>query len=170
MLDFPGAVVLGHSYGGVVITHAARGLDVSHLVYLAALMPDEGEDVAGTVERVPGTELRDAMRVQEDGLVSIDPAKAVAVFYDDCEPEAAKEAVSRLRPQRLAGHPVLDGPPPWRTVPSTYVVCRDDRALAPALQRELGKRAARLVEWDGAHSPFLAQPQRVMDLLENLAE
>lgn len=166
----PGAVVLGHSYGGFVISQAALGLDVSHLVYLAAFMPDTGENVGASAAKAPRTVLNDAMVVQDDGLVSIEPTLAIDAFYHDCDQAAAEAAVSRLRPQRFESYPILEGAPPWRSVPSTYVVCRDDRALAPALQRKFAGRAGSVVEWEGAHSPFLAQPERVAELLMNLAE
>ena len=166
----PGAVVLGHSYGGLVITHAAAGLDVAHLVYLAALMPDEHEDVAATVnDAPPATALNNAMMVGEDGRLSIDPALGIEAFYHDCEPEDAKDAISRLRPQLVDGFPTLECAPPWKSVPSTYVICRDDRALHPALQRDFSKRAVNVVEWKGAHSPFLSRPHQVIELLADLA-
>jgi pimeloyl-ACP methyl ester carboxylesterase len=165
----PGAVVLGHSYGGLLITHAALGLDVSHLVYLAAMMPGRGEDVMATITGLPATPLSAAMRRREDGLSEIDPERTVDVFYGDCDPEDARAAAARLRPMRMDAFPVLDVDPAWASVPSTYVVCRDDQALHPDLQRLFGARASRCVEWEGAHSPFLAQPERVVELLTELA-
>lgn len=166
----PGAVVLGHSYGGLVITHAAVGLDVAHLVYLAAMMPDEQEDVAAAIGNAPpATALHNALVAGDDGLISIDPERGVAAFYDDCDPQDARDAALRLRPQLFDGFPKLECAPPWKSVPSTYVICRDDRALHPELQRSFSKRAANAVEWDGAHSPFLAQPQLVVELLMGLA-
>ena len=166
----PGAVVLGHSYGGLVISHATAGLDVAHLVYLAALMPDEGEDIAAKIENAPpATALNNAMVVQNDGLIAIDPALGIEAFYDDCERQDAQDAVSRLRPQLIDGFPALECAPPWKSVPSTYVICRDDRALHPDLQRDFSRRAANVVEWDGAHSPFLARPGQVVELLMGLA-
>ena len=167
----PGAVVLGHSYGGLVITHAAVGLDVAHLVYLAALMPDEQEDVAAKVNDAPAAAaLNSAMVVGDDGLISIDPALGIDAFYHDCEPQDANDAVSRLRPQLIDGFPVLECVPPWKSVPSTYVICRDDRALHPGLQRAFSKRASNAIEWDGAHSPFLSRPHQVIELLTGIAE
>ena len=166
----PGAVVLGHSYGGFVITHAAIGLDVSHLVYLAALMPDEGEDLAARIAASPpAPALNEAMVTQDDGRIAIDPALATSAFYHDCDPADAQAAVAKLRPHLLDGFPAPESPPAWRSIPSTYVVCKDDRALHPELQRDFSKQASHVVEWEGAHSPFLSQPQRVIDLLTTLA-
>ncbi len=166
----PGAIVLGHSYGGFVITHATVDLDVGHLVYLAALMPDEQDDLGTRIQASPpATALNDAMVVGDDGRVGINPDLAVNAFYDDCKPEHARAAVARLRSQLLDGFPSLESTPPWQQVPTTYVICQGDRALHPELQREFAKQASSVLEWEGAHSPFLAQPQRVIDLLKALA-
>ena len=82
--ETPGAVVLGHSYGGLVITHASAGMDISHLVYLCALMPDKGENVDELVANAASaTSLGQAMVVEADGSVAINPDLAVAAFYDD---------------------------------------------------------------------------------------
>ena len=166
----PGAVVLGHSYGGLVITHAAVGLDVAHFVYLAAFVPDEHEDVAATVNDAPSTSLNVALVMGDDGRLSIDPVLGIEAFYHDCEPEDAKDAISRLRPQLVDGFPTLECAPPWKSVPSTYVICSDDRALHPDLQRDFSKRTANAVEWEGAHSPFLSRPHQVIELLAGLAD
>ena len=166
----PGAVVLGHSYGGLVITHAASNMDVAHLVYLAALMPDQGEDVGRVVGEHPSPNLHNAMQVNEDGRVSIDPEQGVAAFYDDCDEEQSRQAVGRLRPQLFTAFPVLQEQPAWRHAPSTYVICKDDRAQHPDLQRLFAGRATHKVEWEGGHSPFLSQPDRVVSLLAKLAD
>jgi pimeloyl-ACP methyl ester carboxylesterase len=132
-------------------------------------MPDAGENVGATAAGAPRTVLNDAMVVQDDGRVAIEPTLAVDAFYHDCDRAAAEAAVSKLRPQRFESYPILEDAPPWRSVPSTYVVCGDDRALAPSLQRALAGRAGAVVELQGAHSPFLAQPERVAELLMRLA-
>ena len=165
----PGAVVLGHSYGGLVITHAVYGLEVSHLVYLAALMPDRGEDLGALVEKHPSAALHQAMVMGEDGRISMDPELGIEAFYGDCDPQDAASAIERLRPQVFSEFPILDQDPPWRSVPSTYVVCKDDNAQTPSLQAVFAERAAKVVEWDGSHSPFLTRPEAVAKLLANLA-
>ena len=165
----PGCVVLGHSYGGLVITHASIDLEVSHLVYLAALMPGRGEDVNEVVGRYPSSALVEAMVVQDDGRLAIDPDKAIPAFYHDCEESIARAAAARLRPQTFAPFPVLDQEPAWRNVESTYVVCLDDKAQHPSLQGLFASRATSTVKWAGSHSPFLTQPARVAALLAQLA-
>ncbi len=165
----PGAVVLGHSYGGLVITSAATGLDVGHLVYLAALMPDQHEDVAKTMAAYP-VPLVDNARVREaDGTFSFDPTLAREAFYDDCDQQAARSAIAKLRPHRFESITALEQVAPWRNVPTTYVVCARDKAMHPQLQKHYAAKATHNVEWDVAHSPFLAKPEWVVALLADVA-
>jgi pimeloyl-ACP methyl ester carboxylesterase len=172
LADIGGEVVLvGHSYGGGVVTEAAGHADnVGHLVYVAAICPDVGESVARSVvvENLPRAELNDALAVT-DGIMTIDPGRAESVFYHDCEPDDVAAAIGRLGPQKSASltQPVTVAP--WRTLPSTYVLCRDDRAVPALLQAELAKRCGSVVELDASHSPFLSMPEAVADVLEPLA-
>lgn len=164
--EHPGAVVMGHSYGGLVITHACLGLDVSHLVYLCALMPQEGENINETVASAPpATALEQAMVPGADGTISINPDLAGAAFYDDCDPEDIADAVLRLRAQVFEPFPVLENEATWEQVPSTYVICQNDKALHPALQRKFAERAGAITELPSAHSPFLSRPEEVRDIL-----
>lgn len=168
-----GAVLAGHSYGGAVITDAGAHSAVRHLVYLCAFVLDEGETTADRATAWPEEPaLAGAMRIADDGTCTVDPAMAAEVFYADCDPLDAQRSTSLLRPQSLAtfaGAPRSIG---WRTVPSTYLVCGEDRAVPPGLQRDMAARlpGAAVVEWPGAsHSPFLSRPGDVADLLAGLA-
>jgi pimeloyl-ACP methyl ester carboxylesterase len=158
----PGPVVLcGHSYGGMVISRVASQ-NVARLVYLCAFMPLEGESLVS----IGGG--RNAPWIQEldGGLMLPDPSQSEALFYSDCDAETRRWAKSQLRSQSLATvhEPVLH--PAWRTIASTYVVCADDRALPPDLQRNVfAPRATETVELQASHSPFLSQPDRVADVL-----
>ncbi len=160
----PDAVVCGHSYGGLVISAAARGLPVSRLVYLCALMSDEDEKpfAAMTSHR---TALRDAM-IDVDGRSGIDPDHARAAFYADADDDVVAAILPRLRTIPGRGAPPIDGTDPaWRHVPSTYVVCTRDQALHPDAQRHMARHATEVVEWDADHSPFLTRPGLLADLL-----
>jgi pimeloyl-ACP methyl ester carboxylesterase len=164
-------VLVGHSYGGGVITEAAGHADnVGHLVYVAAICADVGESVARSVvvEDLPRPELNDAL-VVADGIITVDPERAESVFYHDCEPADVATAIERLSPQKSASltQPVTVAA--WRTVPSTYILCREDRAIPAALQAVLAKRCNSVVELDASHSPFLSMPEAVADILEPLA-
>ena len=158
----PDAVVCGHSYGGFVISAAARDLDVARLVYLCAFMVDEDEDVFRRWFAHP-VPLHSAT-VVADGRSSIAPEKAAECFYGDAPADAVAAIVSRLR-----SFPAADMPdradPAWRSVPSTYVVCARDQAIHADVQRQMARHATEVVEWECDHSPFVSRPDIVADLL-----
>ena len=159
-----GAVVVGHSYGGLVISEAARdAARVSHLVYLAAFMLERGEDPVALLH-AHGATLQSALRFV-DGAVVVDPDAAAELFYADSTPEAAAAAIARLRPMHAGAFGAADAEPAWRSVTSTYVVCTADRALPPTLQREMARRAGAVRELDTDHSPFLTRPADVAALV-----
>ncbi len=158
----PGVVVVGHSYGGIVISQAAAAIDgVHHLVYLAAFMTEEGEDEL-SIMTAHDSPVLDAV-VTVDGGAGIDPAQAHALFYGDSDAATVAEVVPLLRPMRGGGR--LDGAPVWKSIPSTYVVCTEDRALPPAAQLEMATRADAVVEWPTDHSPFLTRPGELAALI-----
>ena len=165
-------VLLGHSYGGMVITGAAAGRDdVAHLVYLAAFMPDEGQSLLTLVEDAPVATLRPALLEvdQQTGTSTVRADVVRKSFYDDCSAEEVKRAIARLRPHAVGCFAV---PPPavaWKDIPSTYVVCTKDEAIHPDLQRQMAQRTTRVIEWPTGHSPFLSPPDLVVDLLTDLA-
>lgn len=158
-------VLVGHSYGGAVVTVAGTHPLVDRLVYLAAMAPDAGEGPAGCPVEV-GEAFIAALRPTPDGLLEVDPAQAAAAFYPDADPATAAAWAVRLRPGR-AGLPEETVPAAaWRTTPADYVVCADDPILLPASQRALAARTgATLHELPGDHSPFLARPAALIDLL-----
>ncbi len=167
-----GPVVLcGHSYGGMVISRAASGRDdVDRLVYLCAVQADENPELAGTM--TIGPELLAALVHDDDGSSHIDPAAAPAAFYHDCDPEVTENALRHLRPMTvpIGADPSVPAPPAaWKSIPSTYVVCTDDRTIAPESQRMMAANADAVVEWDTSHSPMLSRPDLVADLLADLA-
>ena len=167
-----GPVVLcGHSYGGAVITAAGHHPSVTHLVYLTAFACDEGESLIATAtdEALPATDLGSALVVDEDQMVTVADAAKVDTFYHDCEPGDAADAIAHLRPTSMSCFTTSLGLPAWRTKPSTYIVCTEDRAIHPALQRHMATRCTTSVEWATAHSPFLNRPDLVADLLSEHA-
>jgi pimeloyl-ACP methyl ester carboxylesterase len=174
----PPVVLAGHSYGGAVITDAGTHPAVAHLVYLTALALDDGE----TCSQAAVEEAREA-NLSHDGrpdlaagfiagpgdTVTLDRDVARACLYHDCDPATSDWAVQHLGPQPLAS---LRQPPravAWRSRPATYIVCTDDQASHPGLQRIFARRCSRTMEWDTGHSPFLSCPARVADLLAGLA-
>ena len=160
-------VVCAHSSTGMLISDPAVG-SVAHLVYIAAFMPEEGEDPMGLSRSAPATELE--MECAEDGTCRIRPEVARRAFYPDLDPTTADAAIERLRPMNVGS--LLSPPatsPLWRSVPSTYVVCAHDRAFHPDLQRRLAARATYAVELQSGHAPFISHPDAVADILAEVA-
>lgn len=167
-------VLLGHSYGGAVITQAGSHPAVRHLVYLAAFPLDLTESCqAAAVDEADGLghddfpDLGAELASQGDGTTTLLPG-AAACLYQDCSPPEVAWAMARVGPQpmlNLAQSPTTSA---WRERPSSYVVCADDRTVHPDLQRILARRCATSTEWPTGHSPFISRPERVVDLLLGL--
>jgi pimeloyl-ACP methyl ester carboxylesterase len=168
-------VLVGHSYGGAVVTHAvgpahAVADRVAHLVYLAAFALDDGESVWGFARsrpRVP-VALDAAVIGGDDGTSRIDPDKAQPALYAMCPPAEVNAAVARLDAQPIASfqQPVTGSP--RATIASTYVKCTADEAVHIDLQDELAARCDHILTFTSDHSPFLAMPGAVADVLEPL--
>jgi len=167
-LDRP-AVVVGHSYGGMVITEgAANHPNVKRLVYLAAFMPDAGESLNQLFAQAPNLEMGAALRLAADRRSTLDAAFVGPGLYNDCDDATVAWAAERLRPMLSeSGDPVTAAA--WHDAPSTYVLCAQDRVILPGLQRNMSKRASEVIEWETSHSPFASQPALVADLCERLA-
>lgn len=180
--DIPGPKLLvGHSYGGAVITGAATGLaDVQGLVYLAAFALDQGESLFGLVNQF-GQEYGPAFAGQffrPDGgfdnpqtLVYLDRANFGAAFVQDLDPDRAAVLAAAQRPIAVAafGEP-LQGAPAWRTIRSWYQISTQDRVLQPAAQHWMAQRiGAEVVEIESSHASPIARPQAVARLIRRAA-
>lgn len=154
--------VVAHSYGGVVVSHALRGLrNVARIVFLAALPLDAGESLSRIVGRqVP--EWWDLHR--QDGFVDV---VGPEVFYTDCPPDVARDAISRLSHQSYLSFTDQVAMPAWRDIPSTYVICSRDAALSPVAQGVLSARCTDVRVLAASHSPMLSQPDAVADLIRH---
>ncbi len=170
--DIDGPVILvGHSYGGLVISRAADGRDdVDHLVYVAAILLAADEVATDVMTHYPPMRLHAAIRIADDGTFTVAPEDAVAAFYAECDATAAAEAVSRLRPTALAGMMTPPGGEPWQEIPTTYVVCERDEAVHPDSQRDMAARADHTVTLDTDHSPFLSRPEPFLASLLAVAD
>ncbi len=167
------AIVISHSWGGSVATLGAIGApNVRHLIYIAAVLTEAGHPTLSAVP-VRGREtLRPKVVIETDSETVIDREVSLAAFYHDVEPSLARQAASRLRPFQKTGYAVVDtdSVAAWRTIPTTYVVCADDRMIHPGTQREMAAAAgAEILEWPSSHSPFLSHPDLVADLVARRA-
>ncbi|MFD9498165.1 alpha/beta hydrolase [Streptomyces sp. NPDC060035] len=162
-LDEP-PIVLGHSYGGSVIT-GLRG--VAHLVYVSAFALDAGESAASTGGISP--ELRAAIMPGPAESTFIHPDLASDVFYSGCPAPLAAWAVGLLRVQTPGCGRGIPDHQSWKHTPSTYVVCARDRAIAPATQRIMAARCTSVQEWKSDHSPYISHPERVVQLVQETA-
>jgi pimeloyl-ACP methyl ester carboxylesterase len=165
------AIVVAHSWGGSVATLGAVGApNVRHLIYIAATLIEAGHPTRSPFSvQVEGREtLRPTVVIETDTTTIIDREISLAAFYHDVEPSLARQAASRLRPFQKTGYAVIDtdAVSAWRTIPTTYVVCAEDRMIHPDTQREMAAAAgAEVLEWSSSHSPFLSHPDLVADLV-----
>jgi pimeloyl-ACP methyl ester carboxylesterase len=177
-LDRP-VILAGHAYGGAVITEAGSHPAVSHLVYVGAWALDDGETCSNAAsEEAVSAGISHAGRPDlaagfvagpgSDGTVTLDPDVARACLYADCDPATAGWAIARLGPQPLVTLHQQPQAVAWRTRPSTYVVCVNDQAIHPVLQRILARRCITAVEWPTGHAPFLSRPDLLTGLLSGL--
>jgi pimeloyl-ACP methyl ester carboxylesterase len=157
-------VVVGHSYGGVVITEAAAGAaNVTHLVYLTAFQLDDGESLLGLLG---GQEPE--WFTTPDGGRTIVPANPEHVFYNDCPPEVAAAAAARIQRMNRECFVQPIHQAAWHDIPSTYVVCERDNAIPVFAQDNLAQRAGSVRRLDADHSPFLSMPDEVVAILRDV--
>ena len=163
-IDGP-VVLVGHSYGGAVISDAGTHPNVERLVYLTAFALDAGESVMQN-ELTGGEEVKlgEAM-VFGDGIVSVEPDRVVEFFYHDCTPAVAGAAAAQLKPMSMAAMAGASRAAAWRTTPASYIVCTDDRAIPVPLQRSCAARVGDVIEMPTSHSPFLSRPDDLAKVL-----
>jgi pimeloyl-ACP methyl ester carboxylesterase len=160
-MDGP-VVLCGHSYGGAVISAAGDHPNVGRLVYLCAFALDAGESLAANPSPAGPVSLAPHM---EDGNLVVDADGAREAFYGDCD----EQPVDRLVPHPLDAFTSAVESAAWRSKPSTYVVCTQDRAIHPDQQRFFAARCSSVVELDASHSPMLSMPDRVAEILREAA-
>ena len=157
-------VVIAHSYGGAPTTQGAAGAEnVQHIVYLTAFMLDEGESLFGLV----GGVAPDWWQVADDGE-SLLPGRPEEVFFNDVPEDAAAEAAGRLAPQSMASIKGAVRAVAWRDIPSTYVICDLDNAIPVPAQEMLSGRAGAVQRLEASHSPFLSQPDAVVEIIRGV--
>lgn len=163
-------VLVGHSYGGVVITEAGSDPKVSALVYVAAFAPDRGESVSSIVAAAPPGAPMLPIVPSPDGVLTLDRSAFVAVFAGDLAPEIAQFMADSQQPW---GARALEGTittPAWKTKPSWFLIPRDDHVIPPAGQRGMAQRAgATIREIPGSHAVYVSNPRAVAAVIEEAA-
>jgi pimeloyl-ACP methyl ester carboxylesterase len=163
-------ILVGHSYGGVVITEAGNDPKVVALVYIAAFAPDKGESVSSLIKNPPPGAPVPPILPPQDGYLFLDKAKFHASFAADVDPGTAEFMADSQVPW---GVEALDGAisqPAWKTKPSWYLVATDDRMIPPPAQRFMSKRAgSTVVEVAGSHAVYVSHPEAVVGLVAKAA-
>ncbi len=160
-------ILVGHSYGGAVITEAGNDPKVAGLVYIAAFAPDKGESVSTLIKDPPPGAPVPPILPPQDGYLYLDKAKFPASFAADVDEEKAAFMADSQVPW---GEEALGGTisePAWKTKPSWYLVATDDKMIPPPAQRFMSKRAgSTVVEVAGSHAIYVSQPNAVAALIE----
>ena len=169
MLDGP-VVLVGHSYGGTVITVAGADPKVRALVYVSGLQPDVGESTNKLSASMPGTVSAKDFIVTKDGFIFLDPARFAADVAPDLPRPLANFMAHSEMPVAAAA---ADAPVPvaaWHDKPSYAIVATDDRALSPRLAHWMYARSkAHVTEIRGGHLAFMAHPRAVAEVIEQAA-
>jgi pimeloyl-ACP methyl ester carboxylesterase len=163
-------VLVGHSYGGVVITEAGNDPKVAALVYIAAFAADGDESVETLIQNPPAGAPVPPILPPQEGFLFLDRAKFAAAFAADVNPELASFMADSQVPwgvEALGGR-VTEAA--WKAKPSWYLVSTEDRMIPPDAQRSMAKRAgSTVIEVNGSHAVYVSQPRAVADLIEKAA-
>ena len=165
------AILVGHSYGGVVITEAGNDPKVAGLIYIAAFAPDKGESVSALIKDPPPGAPVPPILPPQDGYLFLDKTKFAASFAADVSPDLAEFMADSQVPWGVEALSGAISQPAWKTKPSWYLVSTEDRMIPPDAQRAMSKRAgSTVVEVKGSHSVYVSQPQAVASLIEKAAQ
>jgi pimeloyl-ACP methyl ester carboxylesterase len=164
-------ILVGHSYGGVVITEAGTDPKVAALVYIAAFAPDKGESVGALIKDPPPGAPVPPILPPQHGFLFLDRAKFPAAFAADVAKEKAEFMADSQVPWGLEALNGAVSEPAWKTKPSWYLIATDDKMIPPPAQRFMSKRAgSTVVEAKGSHSIYVSKPDTVAALIEQAAQ
>src|SRR2546427_866586 len=164
-------ILVGHSYGGAVITEAGNDAKVAGLVYISAFAPDKGESVAALIKDPPPGATVPPILPPQNGYLFLDKAKFAASFAADVDAERAAFMADSQVPWGVGALSGTISEPAWRTKPSWYLVATDDKMIPPPAQRFMSKRAgSTVVEVAGSHAIYVSQPNPVAKLIETAAK
>ena len=164
-------ILVGHSYGGAVITEAGNDPKVAGLVYVAAFAPDKGESVSTLIANPPPGAPQPPILPPQDGYLFLDKAKFPASFAADVKPHAAAFMADSQVPWGVEALNGKISEPAWKTKPSWYLLTTEDKMIPPDAQRTMSKRAGSPVtEVKGSHAIYVSQPKAVAALIEKAAQ
>ncbi len=164
-------VLVGHSYGGVVVTEAGNDPKVAGLVYIAAFAPDKGESVSSLIKDPPPDAPVPPILAPEDGYLFLDKAKFPASFAADVDAESAAFMADSQVPWGVEALGGTISEPAWKNKPSWYLVATADKMIPPPAQRFMSERAgSTVVDAAGSHAIYVSQPNAVAALIETAAQ
>jgi pimeloyl-ACP methyl ester carboxylesterase len=165
-------VLVGHSYGGAVITGAATETpQVKALVYITAFGLDEGESLASLSKQGPPSEGSSSIEPDKNDFLWINREKFHKSFASDATADEAALMAAVQRPLSIASFTEPEGVAAWKTIPSWYLVCTEDKMIPPPAQEFLAKRMnATVRSTPSSHAPFKSRPQEVADIIALAAE
>ena len=164
------AILVGHSYGGVVITEAGTDPKVAGLVYIAAFAPDKGESVSALIKNPPPGAPVPPILPPRDGYLFLDRTRFRASFAADVSADTAAFMADSQVPWGLEALNGAVSEPAWRTKPSWYLVSTEDKMIPPDAQRAMSKRSgSTVIEVKGSHAVYVSQPKAVADLIAKAA-
>jgi pimeloyl-ACP methyl ester carboxylesterase len=163
-------VLVGHSYGGVVITEAGTHPKVSSLVYITAFAPDRGESVASLIANPPPGAPVPPILPPKDGYLFLDRSKFAASFAADVEADTAAFMADAQVPWGLDALSGAVTVPAWRSKPSHYLVASEDKMIPPPAQRMMAQRAnAQVKELPGSHAIYVSKPAEIAEFIRQAA-
>src|SRR5213596_2131502 len=164
-------ILVGHSYGGVVITEAGNDPKVAGLVYITAFAPDKGESVSSLIQNPPPGAPVPPILPPQDGYLFLDKTKFYASFAADVGADKAAFMADSQVPWGVEALSGAISEPAWKTKPSWYLVATEDKMIPPPAQRLMSKRAGSTVnEVAGSHAIYVSQPNAVAKLIETAAK
>jgi pimeloyl-ACP methyl ester carboxylesterase len=164
-------ILVGHSYGGAVVTEAGNHPNVVGLVYITAFAPDAGESVGTLIANPPPGAPVPPILPPQNGFLLLDKAKFAAAFAADIDPDKAAFMADSQIPWGLDALNGAITAPAWKSKPSWYLVATDDRMIPPDAQRAMAKRAgATVVELKGSHAIYVSKPGGVAELIATAAD
>ena len=163
-------ILVGHSYGGAVITEAGNHPNVAALVYIAAFVPDKDESVNTLIAGFPTDGPQPPILPPQDGFLLLDREKFHASFAGDLSAEQAAFMADSQVPWGVDALGGTISEAAWQSKPSWYLVTTEDRMIPPPAQREMSARAgSTVVQADGSHSIYVSKPAAVAELIEKAA-